>query len=70
MREQIDTRREVDFHHFFAARELGGVLVKEAITVDWNRHERAPTIVLALVLEELQKRRGRGHRDVKANVVT
>ena len=46
------------------------MLVEEADSVDWNRHERAPAIVLALVLEELQKRRGRSHRDVKANVVT
>ena len=53
VREQIDARFEVDFHHFFATRERGGVLVEEAITADGNRHERAPAIVLALVLEEL-----------------
>ena len=49
--------------------EREGVLVEEVISVDGNRHERAPAIVLALVLEELQKRRGRGHQDVEANEV-
>ena len=56
IREQIDTRRHVDFHDSIAARECGGRLVKEAITVDGDRHERAPAIVLTLVLEKLQKR--------------
>ncbi len=69
MREQIDERRHVDFHDGFAARERGGRLVKEAIPVDGDRHERAPAIVLTLVLEKLQKRCGRCHQDVEANVV-
>ena len=69
MHEQIDATRHVDFHDGFATRERGGRLVKEAITVDVDQHERAPAIVLALVLEKLQKRRGHSHQDIKANMV-
>jgi hypothetical protein len=50
VREQIDARREVDFHHLLATRERGGVLVEKAISVNRNRHKRAPAIVLTLVL--------------------
>ena len=69
MHEQIDECRYVDFHDGFAAREHGGRLVKEAIPVDGDQHERAPAIVLTLVLEKLQKHCGHCHRDVEANVV-
>ena len=41
MGEQIDAHRHVDFHDGFSARERGSCFVKEAITVNGDRHERA-----------------------------
>ena len=61
MREHINGRKKVNFHNCLAAGERGGILVEDAITVDRDYHERSPTIVLALVLKKLQKRRGRSH---------
>ena len=52
--EQVGASAEVDIHHFFTACELGNIHVKGTITVNWDRHERSPAIVRALVLTQVQ----------------
>jgi hypothetical protein len=68
-KKQINVSAKVDFHNFFAIGKFCGVLVKRAITVDGDHHERAPTIVLALILDAFQKRHGGSPQDIEANMV-
>ena len=67
--EQVNASAKVDFHHFLTTCKLGNILVKGAIAVNGDRHERSPAIVPTLVLNKFEGHCGGSNQEVKTNVI-